>query len=313
MNLTGQLITLDRTYPLVRIGGEDFRAEYAASFSRNDLRVTVGDYLELVQADPDGLPQIVGLKPRDTLLARRVCLEHPNVSEGVDGKFEEHLLAANFDRVFIVHALGRHRLDQDYLERQLVAAYESGGAVAVILNKTDLATQPIEQAISEVAALADGLEVIACSAQTGEGIDTLRELCVAGSMSVFFGRSGVGKSSLINVLVGDESQAIGTVRERDQAGRHTTVARQMVFADDRAYYDTPGVRSIGNYLSEVGLEEVFADVIELANQCRFRDCNHTNEPGCVVQQAIADQALSSRRLNSYLILAAEVAGDDLLA
>lgn len=311
--LEGQLITLDRTYPLVRIGETDRRAEYAVSFSRDDQRVTVGDYVELVQSDTDAdsLPQIVGVKARDTLLARRVCVESPSESEGVEGKFEEHLLAANFDRVFVVHALGRRSIDLDYLERQLVASFESGGSVVVVLNKADLATHPLDNLLAELSTLAEDLQVIACSAETGQGIEQLRELCPPGSMSVFFGRSGVGKSSLINALIGSEQQATGDVRERDMAGRHTTVARHIIFADGRAYYDTPGVRSIGNYLSEVGLEEVFSDVIELAATCRFRNCKHENEPDCAVRAAITAGDLTERRLKSYIALAAEVCGEDL--
>ncbi|MCL2631792.1 MAG: ribosome small subunit-dependent GTPase A [Coriobacteriia bacterium] len=309
MNLTGQLITLDRTLPLVRIGGEDRRAEYAASFSRDQIRVTVGDFLQLSQTDSDAAPQIVGVLPRTTLLARRICREHPSIGSGA---FEEHLLAANFDRVFVVCALGRNSVDLDYIERQLVAAYEGGGQVTVVLNKTDLARQPVNELVEQVSALAEDLQVVACSAETGEGIEDLRALCPPGSMNVFFGRSGVGKSTLINALIGSEVLATGAIRERDHAGRHTTVARQMVFADDRSYFDTPGVRSIGNYLHEVGLEEVFTDVIELAGQCRFRDCKHEIEPGCAVRQAIEKETLTERRLQSYQALAAEVTGDDQL-
>ena len=310
MRTTGQLITLDRTYPLVRIADQDLRAEYAASFSRDELKATVGDLLELERSNESATPQIIGVLPRETLLARRLCLKRPSVGEGL---YEEHLLAANFDRVFVVVALGRRSLDLDYLEKQLVAAYESGGKVVVVLNKSDLVTgQHLTEAVNEVARLADGLEVVVCSTENDEGIAALRDLCPEGSTSVFFGRSGVGKSSLINALIGSDDLATGKTRERDQAGRHTTVVRRMVFANGRAYYDTPGVRSIGNYLNEVGLGEVFSDVIELAHQCRFRDCTHTIEPDCAVSQAIANQAITRRRVDSYLSLAAEVTGDDRL-
>ncbi|MCL2136919.1 MAG: ribosome small subunit-dependent GTPase A [Coriobacteriia bacterium] len=309
MQLSGQLITLDRTLPLVRIDGVDQRAEYAASFSVEELKATVGDYLDLVQSSDQDLPQIIGIKPRETLLARRLCREHPSVGEGL---IEEHFLAANFDQVVIVEALGKRDLDLDYLEKQLVAAYESGGRVTVALNKLDLFSGSSENEVKKVQELAEGLSVVAVSALTGQGMPGLFELCPPQTMTVFFGRSGVGKSSLINALIGSPDLATGKTREKDQAGRHTTVARRIVFADERGYYDTPGVRTIGNYLHEAGLFEVFADVIELAAQCKFRDCRHAGEPECAVLEAINSQTLSTRRLNSYLSLAAEVAGDDVL-
>jgi len=370
MRLTGQLVSLDRTFPLVRIGEQDLRAEYAVSFSRDDRQATVGDWLELEQTTPGDQPQIVEVLPRETLLARRICIEHPSVGSG---QFEEHLLAANFDRVFVVVGLGRYEVDLDYLESQLVACFESGGKVGVILNKSDLvgSTEPIgatestelteavaaaveptkpieaagagrteateatgaesvavvddvtddappavihsiEETIAAIRTLADEMDVIACSTVTNQGIDDLRALCPPGSMSVFFGRSGVGKSSLINALIGSDVLATQETRARDQAGRHTTVNRQIIFHDGRAYFDTPGVRSIGNYLHEVGLEEVFDDVISLAAKCRFRDCKHVSEPGCAVREAIAEHRLTERRLKSFVALAAEVAGDNVV-
>jgi ribosome biogenesis GTPase len=307
MKLSGQLITLDRTYPLVRIDGRDIRAEYSVAFSRDDQKATVGDRLELDQPQTDAVPQITGVLPRDTLLARRICIEHPSVGTGL---YEEQLLAANFDRVFVVTGLGRHDLDLNYLESQLVACFESGGRVGVLLNKVDLATGDVDQMVSEVQQLADELDVLAVSTLTGQGIEQLGELCSAGSMSVFFGRSGVGKSALINALTGKSDQAVGQTRQRDQAGRHTTVNRQMIFSDGRAYFDTPGVRSIGNYLHVVGLEGVFDDVISLAAKCRFRDCRHLSEPGCAVREAINNHTLTERRLNSFIALAAEVSGEN---
>ncbi|MDR2957639.1 MAG: ribosome small subunit-dependent GTPase A [Coriobacteriales bacterium] len=310
MQLTGQLITLDRTLPLVRIADRDLRAEYAVSFSREGLKATVGDWLELQQSSALSIPQIVSVLPRSTSLVRRLCREHPSVGTGL---VDEQLLAANFDRVIVVTALGRKTIDLGYLERQLITAYSSGAEVSAVLNKTDISQQPIDNALAEVQALAAGLSVLSCSAMTGSGIAELAELCPAGSLTVFFGRSGVGKSSLINALIGSATQVTKSIREHDQAGRHATVARRMVFAEQRAYFDTPGVRSIGVYQQDDGLSTVFEDIGQLAGQCRFRDCKHQNEPGCAVQSAIESGELTTRRLMSYLNLASEVAGDDVLA
>ena len=309
MELTGQLISLDRTLPLVRVENRDLRAEYSAAFSKSGQKATVGDWLKLDAAEATAVPQITDIMPRTTLLARRICSEHPSIGAGM---VDEQLLAANFDRIFVVVSLGKRRIDLNYLEGQLVAAYQSAAEVVLVLNKVDLCTYPLSEALVETADLAPDLKVIACSATTGFGMSDLSDLTPEGSQSVFFGRSGVGKSSLINALVGSAAAAVGDIRQRDQAGRHTTVARRMVFHNNRAYFDTPGLRSIGNYSHRLGLELVFSDVIEAAEQCHFRDCHHLSEPGCAVQQAIADGTLTRRRVDSYLALAAEVAGDDRL-
>lgn len=309
MRLRGQLITLDRTYPLVRVDGVDLRAEYASSFTRQGAKATVGDWLEMEQDGPGDVLRIASIEERRTLLLRRQCIGHPSLGPGA---MDEQLLAANFDMVFVVAGLGRARLDLSYLERQLVAASESGTKVTVLLNKADLAGAGLAGMVSAAREAAYGCEVLACSATGGQGLGELARLCPEGSMSVFLGRSGVGKSSLINALTGEESLATGPTREADQAGRHTTVARRMVFSRGRAYFDTPGLRSIGVYQMEDGLDAAFADVLGLAGQCRFRDCRHQSEPGCAVQAAILSGGLTGRRLKSYLSLAAEVAGDDML-
>ncbi|MCL2339352.1 MAG: ribosome small subunit-dependent GTPase A [Actinomycetia bacterium] len=308
MELRGQLVALDRSLPLVRIDGEDRRAEYAAVFRQSAQQVTIGDWLLLEQDSPTAPLQITQILPRQSQLVRRICLEHPSVGSG---QLAEQVLAANFSQVLIIVALGRRQLDLNYLERQLVLALESGQSVAVVLNKTDLAAGDWQRDQAEVRALAPGLAVVGTSVTSGQGLDELEQLCPAQSTSVLFGRSGVGKSSLINALCGhpaESAQAVGAIRQRDEAGRHTTVARRLVFEGQRGYYDLPGLRSLGVYQAESGLAATFAEIDEMAGHCRFRNCEHREEPGCAVRQALQSGQLTERRLNSFLTLAREVAG-----
>lgn len=143
------------------------------------------------------------------------------------------------------------------------------------------------------------------SSKTGVGIDELRQYLVPGTTIGLFGSSGVGKSTLINTLLGREIMRTGDIREKDDKGRHTTTHRQLIEADGVFLVDTPGMREFGICEAEEGLHEVFRDIEETARQCRFRNCTHKNEPGCAVRQAIEDGVLSQKQYDLYLALQAE--------
>jgi ribosome biogenesis GTPase len=215
------------------------------------------------------------------------------------------VLAANIDVAFVVHPLtadprpGR-------IERFLTLAWTSGARPLVVLSKADTVNDA--SAIqAEVAAASPGVDVVVVSVVSGEGMSELRSLVTSGRTVAFLGVSGAGKSSLVNALLGEERLAVSEIRS-DGKGRHTTTARELfALPSGGVVIDTPGLRGIGLWDPEEGLRQTFADVEELAAQCRFSDCRHSGEPGCAVAEAVERGELSERRLESQRKLQREAA------
>jgi ribosome biogenesis GTPase len=301
---TGRVISLDRGYPLVKIGQDEVRAQHSIELVKNiDIRAVVGDVVDLEFPPTQDVPLITAIHPRGHVLSRRALVESRH--EG-SGKHKEQILAANIDIVFVVTALSNRPLDPAYLERQFIMAHESGADVALILTKSDQAKH-LDSDVAAARALAFESPVIVESAVTGEGLPQIVELLKGGKTGVLLGRSGVGKSTLINELLGAPLLETAAVRAKDRAGRHTTVARKMVFLNDGSVLiDTPGLRTIGVYDAYDGLKATFPDVSGFAANCHYRNCTHTGEPDCAVNAAVEAGNLSRERLDSYVELFSEV-------
>lgn len=242
----------------------------------------------------------------ETVEERRSALTRRNSFEGA--RALRQIVASNIDTVFLVHAVTAPP-NERRLERELVLAFDSGAQPVVVLTKTDAVDGAYVQEVTDLLSqVALGVEIVPVSGITGAGLGEVRAHCGPGETVAFIGASGVGKSTLVNALVGREVQRTGEVRDDDQRGRHTTVAAELIALPDGGWLlDTPGLRAVTLWTSGHGIERAFRDVFDLADHCRFRDCRHIDEPACAVNTAIAEGRLRPERLEAMRRLVAEEA------
>ncbi len=266
---------------------------YEESSSPADLPA-VGDWVAISTRD-GGAGTVEAVLPRRTRFSRKQAWQAA----------EEQVLAANIDVVFIVTSLNEE-LSLRRLERYLILGRESGALPVVVLTKADLHADP-DGVVAEVETIAGGIPVIAISSRSGVGLDLVRSYLAPGTTAALLGSSGVGKSTLVNTLAGEEVLETQEIRE-DGKGRHTTTRRELVQLPSGALViDTPGMRELQLWVADEALEESFDDVTSLFEHCRFADCSHDAEPGCAVKAAIEDGTLDLERWESYRKLEAELA------
>jgi ribosome biogenesis GTPase / thiamine phosphate phosphatase len=255
----------------------------------------VGDWVAIAPRLEEGSATIQAVLPRRTKFSRKVAW----------AAAEEQVVAANVDIVFLLTSLNED-FNLRRMERYLTLAWESGAQPVIVLTKTDL-SETVDVRVLEVEAIAFGVPVHAISSITGDGLDVIRSYLAPGRTIALLGSSGVGKSTLVNTLAGEELLAVKEIRE-DGEGRHTTTHRQLVLLPEGGLVlDTPGMRELQLWESADGLGETFSDIEELFARCRFNDCAHTSEPGCAVREALEDGTLELERWASYQKLQRELA------
>lgn len=262
--------------------------------SRSDYP-TIGDWVVLRPYDDFALIESV--------LARKSVFSRKSAGN----ETSQQVVAANIDYLCIVCGLdGGRNLNPRGIERYIAMALQGGAEPVIVLNKADLCSCR-DDALFLAHSVSGSIPVYMVSALTGEGVDDMLTQFDSGITIAFTGRSGVGKSSLINSFLGTEALKTSRVRKGDQTGRHTTTHKELFFLDrDVMVIDTPGMRELQLWGSMESLEETYQDIHEAAGQCRFRDCTHRNEPGCAVRQMLTDGALETARYDNFLDMRAEL-------
>ncbi|NLO83956.1 MAG: ribosome small subunit-dependent GTPase A [Clostridiales bacterium] len=276
-------------YQLICPHGQTFgRLKTAAYFAGGELFPTTGDFV-LVDNYGMGDCRILRTLPRKSFFSR--------LDPSSSGHAEQ-AVASNFDYVFILQSLN-YDFNLRRMERYLTLAWQSGAIPVIVLTKADLVSSYDEQ-VADIQSIAIGTDVVVISAQSRFGLDSLEQYLQPKQTIVFLGSSGVGKSSLVNALMGSERMAVSAIREDDSKGRHTTTHRELIMLPCGAMViDTPGMRELGMWDVSSGIDQSFSDVMQYVNQCKFGDCQHESEPGCAVKAALRSGDLSPERWKSY--------------
>ena len=252
---------------------------------------TVGDWVCVQYFNENTFAIIHKILPKKSLLKRKVAGK----------KIEHQLIASNIDVAFIMQSV-EFDFNLPRLERYLTMVNESNIRPVILLSKRDLISpENLEKEIQEIKSTNPEYEIIAFSNKTGKGLEDIQKLLKLGKTYCLLGSSGVGKTTLINKLIGKNVFATDAVREKDGKGKHVTARRQLVILEQGGLIiDTPGMRELGNIGVDTGLSKTFKDIVNLAQDCRFKNCTHMDEPGCAVTEAVKNGELPAKRYQNYL-------------
>ncbi|MBN2789621.1 MAG: ribosome small subunit-dependent GTPase A [Candidatus Delongbacteria bacterium] len=273
------------------------------TFGKEQLPV-VGDWVAVQKPVEAEEYFIEAVLPRKTRLIRKGKDTYGrNFVKAGDGGIR--IISSNIDTVFYVASLDHRDFNITKIERYLVMLYESGAQPVLILNKKDICPE-YEEYIEKVKNIAGELPVLAVSAINYDGFEELFDYLEEGKTVAFIGSSGVGKSSIVNVLMGEDVMYVSNIRESDKRGKHTTTHREMIlFPEGGILIDNPGIRDLKPVASQEALESTFEDIVELETMCKFSNCTHKNEPDCAIKEALESDELSAKRYENYLNLKRE--------
>lgn len=284
----GRISEVQKNSYLIRYLEKEIPAKLSGKFYKEETMFpVVGDYVTF-RYNPKGDSKIIEICERKNFLTR------PDTAKSM----KEQPMSANLDYAFLVMSLNDN-FNLNRAVRYAATVLQEGIQPVAVLTKADLCNN-VESLKMQFKQMLPQIKVHAVSALTGDGMDELNEYLQPGITIALLGSSGVGKSTLVNALAGTEIMKTGEIREKDAKGRHTTTYREMIeLQNNVVIIDTPGMREIGLCDVDEGIDDTFEDIAELAAQCRFRDCTHTNEPRCAVRQALENGQLSKERFELY--------------